>query len=356
MEQFCTVHVRTGQPYEILVGRGLLEQLPAMLAQPEGRRPKIAIVTDSHVDPLYGEPLLQRLLQQGWKAAKFAFPAGETSKHLGTVQEVYRFFSQEQITRTDLVIALGGGVVGDLAGFAAATWLRGIRFIQVPTTLLAMIDSSVGGKTGVDLPEGKNLVGAFWQPALVVCDADTLATLPQETFADGVAEAIKYGAILDEQLFSLLEQGKLPDHLLEVIARCIQLKADVVEQDERDTGVRQCLNFGHTLGHALEKYHQFSMTHGKGVSIGMVMLTGACERHGITPEGTAQRIAACCRQYGLPTHDQAPLEALCQNCLGDKKRKGSQLTLVVLDRIGKFRLYPVEAQGLRAFLEGTENG
>lgn len=356
MELFRTVTVHTGRPYDILVGQGLLEQLPARLEQLEGRRPKLAIVTDSHVDPLYGQQLLERLRRQGWQAAKFVFPAGEASKHLGTVQEVYQFFSREQITRSDLVVALGGGVVGDLAGFAAATWLRGVRFVQVPTTLLAMIDSSVGGKTGVDLPEGKNLVGAFWQPSLVVCDVDTLGTLPEETFADGVAEAIKYGAILDPELFGLLEQGQLREHLLEVIARCIQLKQQVVEQDERDTGLRQCLNFGHTLGHALEKYHQFALSHGKGVAIGMVMLTGACERRGITPPGTAQRIAACCRQYGLPTGDPAPLDALCQNCLGDKKRSGSRLTLVVLDRIGQFRLYPVEAEALPAFLEGARHG
>ncbi len=356
MELYRTITVQTEAPYDILVGRGLLDEFSSLMERLGAGRPKLAIITDSHVDPLYGAPLLERLRQSGWQAAKYVFPAGEASKNLETVREVYRFFAQEQITRTDLVIALGGGVVGDLAGFAAATWLRGVRFIQIPTTLLAMIDSSVGGKTAVDLPEGKNLVGAFWQPALVVCDVDTLSTLPQDVFSDGTAEAIKYGAILDESLFSLLEGGKLREALLEAITRCIQLKKRVVEQDERDTGLRQCLNFGHTFGHALEKYHQFSLSHGRGVAIGMVMVTAACERQGLTPAGTAARIASCCRQYGLPTDDPAPLEILCQNCLGDKKRKGSKITLVILDRIGQFRLYPLEAQQLPAFMGEGQDG
>ena len=215
-----------------------------------------------------------------------------------------------------------------------------------------MIDSSVGGKTGVDIPQGKNLVGAFWQPKLVVCDPNTLDTLPEETLADGIAEAIKYGAILDSSLFELLENSDLQEHLEEVISRCVNLKREVVEQDERDKGIRQWLNFGHTLGHAVETYSNFTLAHGRGVAIGMVMVSKACENAGITPKGTAKRIADCCQRYGLPVSTDAPLAVLCETCMHDKKRTGSKISLVVLERIGKATLYPVEANQLSSFLAG----
>ena len=296
--------------------------------------------------------MLQQLKDAGYPVCKFVFPHGEESKTLETVINVYDFLSAHGITRSDLIIALGGGVVGDLAGFAASSWLRGLDFIQVPTTFLAMIDSSVGGKTGVDIPQGKNLVGAFWQPKLVVCDPDTLDTLPEATFSDGVAEAIKYGAILDSDLFSLLESKNLQEHLEEVISRCVDLKREVVEQDERDKGIRQWLNFGHTLGHAVETYSDFTLTHGRGVAIGMVMISEACEKAGITPKGTAKRISDCCRRYGLPVSTDAPLATLCETCMQDKKRAGSKISLVILEKIGKAALYPVEAEKLHSFLAG----
>lgn len=348
-----TIAVKTGRPYQIQIEDGLLRRFPELLADVYGnRKPALAIVTDDTVDALYGEPLCRQLADAGYPVCKFAFAHGEDSKTLETVSRVYDFLAANSITRSDVILAPGGGVVGDLAGFAASSWLRGIDFVQVPTTFLAMIDSSVGGKTGVDIPQGKNLVGAFWQPSLVVCDPHTLRTLPEETFADGVAEAIKYGAILDGDLFELLESGDLQEHLEAVISRCVDLKREVVEQDERDKGVRQWLNFGHTLGHAVEAYTNFELPHGRGVAIGMVMICEACEKAGITPKGTAARIADCCRRYGLPVSTDAPLEILCKSCMGDKKRTGSKISLVVLEKIGKAALYPVEAEKLYSFLAG----
>ncbi len=365
-----TIDVHTGRPYPIHIGEGLLSHFIELFRQVYGqRRPKLAIITDDCVDSLPGafgpdggQPpvafLLDALRQAGYETCKFTFPNGEASKNLQVVSDVYAFLSAHEITRSDVLIAFGGGVVGDLAGFAAATWLRGIDFIQIPTTLLAMVDSSVGGKTGVDIPQGKNLVGAFWQPSLVVCDTSMLRTLPASIVADGMAEVIKYGAILDAPLFDLLcahagEPGFLESPLFHtVIARCVELKRDVVEQDERDKGLRQILNFGHTFGHAIEKQSQYSIPHGEGVAIGMVMISRACEKAGLTPVGTAEKIAACCEAYSLPVETDYPLELLCRHALGDKKRAGSKITLVTLEQIGKAALYPVETGRLHAFMEG----
>lgn len=351
------ITVKTARPYEIKLESGLFQQIPDALTSFCGDlRPKLAIITDDTVDALYGSALQDGLMAAGYSVCKYAFPHGEGSKTLETVHEAYTFLAQNSITRTDLIVALGGGVVGDLAGFAAATWLRGIPFIQIPTTFLAMIDSSVGGKTGVNIAAGKNLIGAFWQPSLVLIDVLLLRTLREDVFADGVAEAIKYGAIFDETLFTILENGQLAQHLEEVICRCVDIKHEVVEADEHDKGVRQWLNFGHTLGHAIEKESHFSISHGKGVAIGMVQLTVACERAGITQTGSASRISACCKRYGLPTQTDFPIETLCAHAMGDKKRAGELITLVTLERIGKAALFPVNASKLMAFMNGELDG
>ncbi|WP_066458546.1 3-dehydroquinate synthase [Anaerotruncus rubiinfantis] len=360
-----TIDVKTGRPYQIHIGHGLLSRFPELFAEVYGqRRPKLAVITDDRVNGLGhpGEalgpvPALEAGLQAaGYETCKFIFPNGEPSKNLDTVRQVYRFLSENGITRTDVVIAVGGGVVGDLAGFAAASWLRGIDFVQVPTTLLAMVDSSVGGKTGVDIPEGKNLVGAFWQPALVVCDTAMLSFLPEEIFSDGMAEVVKYGAILDGDLFALLEHGEIDKRIAEIVARCVTLKRDVVESDERDKGLRQILNFGHTFGHAIEKESHFTITHGQGVAIGMVLIAQVCEKAGITPPGTADKLARCCKIYGLPTANPYPVETLCGHARGDKKRAGNKITLITLDRIGKAALHPVPVEKLEAFMRGDLHG
>ncbi len=348
-----TVSVKTGRPYEVKIQEGALGQFVSFLEEVYGqRKPKLAIITDDRVDALYAPALESQLEQAGYQTCKFVFPNGEASKNLATVEQAYGFLSENAITRSDVIIALGGGVVGDLAGFTAATWLRGIEFIQIPTTFLSMIDSSVGGKTGVDAPFGKNLIGAFWQPVLVVCDPQTLDTLTPDIYADGIAEAIKDGAIMDAQLFEILEEGRLKEELLEVIWRCIDLKRQVVEADERDHGVRQWLNFGHTLGHSVERETNFTITHGKGVSIGMALIGQAAERAGLTPKGVLERITSCCEKYNLPTHTEIPMEVLCRHAQGDKKRKGSKISLVVLEEPGKAKLYTVESDKLLDFMEG----
>ena len=360
-----TISVNTGHPYQIHIGRGLLDCIPKLLSPVCGaRRPKLAVITDDRVDSLTfpdGRQPMQTFLtafeEAGYSVCKFVFPNGEASKTLDTVRQAYAFFSEHEITRTDMVIAFGGGVVGDLAGFAAASWLRGIDFIQIPTTLLAMVDSSVGGKTGVDIPQGKNLVGAFWQPSLVVCDMDMLSLLPDDTFADGMAEVIKYGAVFDQELFEQLKRGKEaligPSALEGIIARCVDLKRRVVEDDERDKGSRQLLNFGHTFGHAIEKQSNFTITHGNGVAIGMVMMARACERAGLAPAQTAARMEACCRAHGLPVETDIPIETLCKHAMGDKKRAGNDITLIILRSIGQAALYPVAAEHLLACMEGN---
>lgn len=344
-----TITVHTAAPYDILIGRGLLQSAGEKICalRPQARA---AIITDDRVDALYGAALAASLEEAGIEAVKFAFPNGEGSKNLATMQDIYRFLSESGITRSDLLIALGGGVVGDVTGFAAASWLRGIDFVQIPTTFLAMIDSSVGGKTGVDTPEGKNLVGAFWQPVLVLCDADTLSTLPQENFCDGVAEAIKYGAIFDDALFELLAAGAVQEHLEEVICRCVDLKRETVELDERDTGLRQLLNFGHTLGHAIERKSAYAVSHGRAVGIGMAEITRRSEALGLSAPGSAARIERALAAYGMADRYDGELRDLVPIMLGDKKRHGASLTFILLEQIGRARLHPVPVDQIAAFI------
>lgn len=344
-----TITVHTAAPYDILIGQGLLQSAGARI---RALRPKAkaAVITDDRVDGLYGAALIRSLESAGIEAVKFAFPNGEGSKNLSTMQDIYRFLNESGITRSDLLIALGGGVVGDVAGFAAASWLRGIDFVQIPTTFLAMIDSSVGGKTGVDTAEGKNLIGAFWQPALVLCDSATLSTLPQENFCDGVAEAIKYGAIFDEALFDLLASGAVKEHLEQVICRCVDLKRETVERDERDTGLRQLLNFGHTLGHAIERQSGYAVSHGRAVGIGMAEITRRSEALGLTAPGSAAKIKRALAAYGMADRYDGNLCDLVPAMLGDKKRHGAILTFILLDKIGRARLHPVPVSEIGPFI------
>lgn len=338
--------------YDIRIGTGLLKEAgPAAKKISGGVR--AAVVTDSNVAPLYAALVRESLESAGFEAPLFVFPAGEGSKSHRTLLDIYNFLAENRVTRTDLIVALGGGVAGDMAGFAAATFLRGVDFIQIPTTLLAQIDASVGGKTAVDLPTGKNLVGAFWQPRAVLCDIGTLKTLPQRVFSDGCAEAVKAGCILDEALFSSIEGGGLKNDLPAVISRCVELKCGVVERDEREAGERALLNFGHTLGHAIEKvFHYETYTHGEAVAMGMVLAARAGERAGLTAPGTAERIAALLRRLGLPAGRPAPMAALIEAALGDKKRRGDKIGLVLLRRIGESFVRPVPVGELGGFFGG----
>ena len=339
-----TVTVTASKTYDVLIGSGILSDLGAETAK-LGKSSKIAIVSDSNVWPLYGKIASDSLENDGFSVVSFVFPAGEESKNGSTYLELLNFLAQNQLTRSDMIVALGGGVVGDLAGFAAATYLRGIRFIQVPTTLLAAVDSSVGGKTAIDLPAGKNLAGAFCQPSLVLCDIDTLNTLPDEIFRDGCAEVIKYGILYDPSLFAQLEQQGLSFDREAVIARCVELKRDVVMEDEFDTGARMKLNLGHTIGHGVEAVSNFSISHGKAVAIGMAIVSRASH----CPHN--DRITGILKLFGLPTHTDFDSESLFKSALSDKKRSGGTVNLIIPKRIGQCDIVPTPVEKLQSFIE-----
>lgn len=339
-----TVTVNASKQYDIKIGSGLLSTLGAEAAA-LGKAAKAAIVSDSNVFPLYGSSAEDSLKNAGFSVVSYVFPAGEESKNGENYLNLLNFLAENQLTRSDIIVALGGGVVGDLAGFAAATFLRGIRFIQVPTTLLAAVDSSVGGKTAIDLPAGKNLAGAFCQPSLVLCDTETLNSLPEDIFRDGCAEVIKYGVLYDEAFFNSLCETGLAFDREAVIARCVELKRDVVMEDEFDTGARMKLNLGHTIGHGVERCSNFSLSHGKSVAIGMAIVTRASK----CPD--AERIIGCLKQFGLPTSTDFSAELLYQCALSDKKRSGGTVNLILPKRIGDCAIVPTPVNELQSFIE-----
>lgn len=332
-----TVNVNASRCYDIHIGSGLLERCPELMA-PLGAPCRTAIVTDDNVAPLYLERLVNAFTAAGWpQPCTFIFPHGEESKTLATAQQLYTFFAEQKLTRTDLILALGGGVTGDVCGFAASTYLRGMRYVQIPTTLLAQVDSSVGGKTAVDLPQGKNLVGTFWQPSLVVCDVALLSTLPEDIFLDGMAEVLKYGLIRDCALYELLTEpnGAYRSHMEDIVKTCVSIKRDIVEQDEFDTGERMLLNFGHTLGHAVEAHSGFAVPHGRAVAIGMAMISRAAARAGFVEPQLAERVVFGCRQLGLPVSYDAPAVTLAALCLSDKKRGGDAISVILPKTLGE---------------------
>ena len=345
-----TVH--TAKPYEILLERGLLSRAGEECAKLFAPGARVMSSSDSNVYPLFGEKVAVALREAGFRVFSCTFPAGEQSKQLSTVEGFYRALAENHFTRSDFVVALGGGVTGDMAGFAAATFLRGIDFVQVPTSLLAQVDSSVGGKTGVDLPFGKNLVGAFHQPRLVLIDPDTLDALPPHFFADGMGEVIKYGCIRDKDLFENLEKQDVKEHLKEVIFRCVDCKRQIVEADALEKGERMLLNFGHTLGHAMEKLRDFQgLSHGEAVGIGMVLLSQAGEKAGLTQPGTADRIATLLEKYGLPTKTTDTPAELAAAASLDKKTDGDNLHLILLQSIGEACIHTIPAADLLGFLQ-----
>ena len=325
-----TIPVITSPAYAVTIGSGLLRDCGARLREvlPPCR---LAVVTDSTVGPLCLEAVAESLKEAGYAVSTFAFPAGEGSKNFSTLSDILEFLASEHLTRSDCLVALGGG---DMAGFAAACYLRGIRCVQMPTTLLSAVDSSVGGKTAIDLRAGKNLAGAFLQPAAVLCDTDCLKTLPPAVFADGAAEAIKTGVLCDESLFALFEDGTLKADPAEVIARCVAYKAGVVERDEKEQGERKLLNLGHTVGHAIEKCSGYAIPHGHAVAAGLAVMARAAERLGWTEEPLAARIAACLAKNALPVSTEYAPEALAEATLADKKRAGDSITIVVPRKIG----------------------
>ncbi len=337
--------------YDVIIGGGLLRYCGGYI-QNVTEAKKLAVITDDTVDSLYGKIVTDALESEGYKVCKFVFPHGEPSKSPATLTEIWNFLCENGISRSDCLVALGGGVVGDITGFAAATYLRGVDFVQLPTTLLAQVDSSVGGKTAVDLDGGKNLVGAFKQPKLVLCDTDTLDTLTEDFFIDGMGEVIKYGMIKSAALFSELEQytveslRKNKDVLDDIIAQCVTIKRDVVEADEFDTGERMLLNFGHTIGHSIEQYYNYTgITHGKAVGVGMKLITAVAERNGMAETGTYARLKNCLDYYGLDIEVEPELSQLSAGCVNDKKRFGGNINIVICCDIGAsmIKKMPVEA-------------
>lgn len=344
------VPVSASKPYSIHIGPGLLSQLGQSAAALE-KAQRVCIVSDDHVFPLYGEAARQSLEAAGFAVVSWVFPAGEASKNGSSFLALLNFLAEHRLTRSDLIVALGGGVTGDLAGFAAACYLRGIRLIQVPTTLLAAVDSSVGGKTAIDLPAGKNLAGAFYQPAMVLCDTHTLASLPEEVFLDGCAEVIKYGVLYDEELFAALETSGAAFDLEAVIARCVELKSHVVMEDEFDTGARMKLNLGHTFGHGIEAASGFSISHGMAVAVGMAMITRASVKRGLCPGSQGQRIQMLLDRFGLPTRTSQSAETLYTYALSDKKRTGGTVNLIVPQRIGSCAIVPTPVEQVGSWIE-----
>lgn len=334
--------VNVGKTYEIIIEKGIMQECGTYIKKVSSAK-KVCVITDSNVAPLYLDRVVSGLEKEGYEVFSFIFKAGESSKTTAVIVEMVEFLAEKGLTRKDLVVALGGGVCGDMAGFAAAVYLRGIDFVQIPTTLLSQVDSSVGGKTGVDLPQGKNLCGAFHQPVLVLIDPLALHTLSDHYFSDGMGEVIKAGCIKSAQLFEKIENKDVKENIEEIIFECVDIKRSVVERDEKEQGERALLNFGHTIGHGIEKLHNFSgVSHGEAVGIGMLMISEIGEKAGLTEKGTADRIKAVLEKYNMKTSDNHSAESIIEAMQSDKKRTLNGINFVMLKSIGNSFIYPVE--------------
>ena len=342
-----TIRVNTSTSYDVIVGSGLLSSLATLLKN-AGIDGKVAIVTDKTVNPLYADKVID-VLSSCYSCCKFVVEDGENSKSGQVFLSLLEFLAENEFTRTDTIIALGGGVVGDLTGFVASSYLRGIKFVQIPTSLLAMVDASVGGKTAINLTAGKNLAGAFYQPSLVVADTDCLSTLSESEYKSGMGEVIKYAMIFDADLLTLL-QNNWEDNKEEIIARCIDLKRKVVESDEKDNGDRQLLNFGHTLAHAIEKQTNFEIPHGQAVAIGMSIITDLSIKKGVCPKEVKDILDKLLEKYNLPSSIDIKKEELYTTTTIDKKRKGNDITIVLPTAKGKSVLTKMTINEWRSFL------
>lgn len=346
------VTVKASTSYEILIDSGILDNTGEYIRNIK-KSGKAAVITDDNVDKYYGERVMKSLDATGFSPKKYVFPHGEASKNHATLLGIYDFLAENGYNRSDFIVALGGGVVGDTAGFAAATFMRGIDFIQIPTTVVSQADSSVGGKTAVDIGGGKNLVGAFHQPRLVICDTDTLNTLTPEFFSDGMAEVVKHGMIKSAELFDILSTKDIKANIVDIMKRNVTIKGQVVENDEREKGERMLLNFGHTLAHALEKYYNFTgLTHGCAVAVGMSVFTHIAERRGTCKKGVADKLDALLKKCGLPITDNAPIDELYKISLGDKKHLASGMNIVICSDIGESKVVRMSVDEYADFLKG----
>lgn len=348
-----TVTVDSSRKYDIHIGTNLMCKLGTYLSEVTSSN-KIAVLSDSNVWPIYGKIVTQSLENAGYSVCCYVVAAGEASKSGGNYLEILNFLAENQITRADCIAALGGGVVGDLAGFVAATYLRGIDFVQVPTSLLAMVDSSVGGKTAIDLPAGKNLVGAFYQPSLVLCDLDALNTLPRDIFIDGCAEVIKYAILFDKDLFKHLEDMGSAFDLDYVITRCVELKRDIVNRDERDRGERQLLNLGHTIGHSIEANSGYQISHGKAVAIGTNLIAACAVNSQFCNEETFVKIRNILQKFGLPIKTEYAPALLAEAALRDKKRANTTIALILPKEIGACTIHPYPIENLQTFIKAGQ--
>ena len=344
------IRVNASKEYDVVIGSGILSSLGERCASLFGKS-RALIVTDSNVAPLWLQKAKASLENAGIDTLEFVFTAGEDSKSKETLFELLEFAAENRITRSDFAVALGGGVTGDMTGLASSLFLRGIPFIQVPTTLLAAVDSSVGGKTAVNLTAGKNLAGAFYQPSLVLCDTDTLSTLPDCEFANGMAEVIKYGVIFDKELFDKVQSGDVKSDIEKIIARCVELKRDVVAKDEFDCGDRQLLNFGHTLAHSVEKCSSFGIAHGSAVAIGMVIAAKASFVLGWSDEDCTEAIINANKNNNLPVECEFSPRMLADASLSDKKRSGGTINFVVPKKIGECVLKKIPVEDLYKIAE-----
>ncbi|MBE6631261.1 MAG: 3-dehydroquinate synthase [Ruminococcaceae bacterium] len=348
-----TVSVKASINYEVIIGEGILPKSGELISSLI-RPCKVCVLTDDIVDGLYFEIVEKSLNEQGYAVSKYVIRNGERSKNAENYVGFLNFLANSGFTRTDALVALGGGVVGDLCGFTAATFLRGIKYVQIPTTVLAMVDSSVGGKTAIDLDAGKNLCGAFYQPSLVICSYDTANTLPKNIFSDGMAEVIKYGVIKDSELFRHLAKKTWDFDREYVISRCVEIKRDIVEEDEFDHGQRQLLNFGHTAGHGIEKLSNYGISHGSAVAKGMLIAAKAAEKYGMCKEPCSEEISSLIGAFGLDGTCAYSAHELYETMLSDKKRRGGRISLVLPEKIGYAILKDIGVDEYEEFIDHGE--
>lgn len=343
-------------PYDIIIKKESLLEVGRWVAQ-LWQQQKVVLVTDDNVEPLYGREVASQLRSEGFEVFTFTFPAGEASKNLSTVEKLWEFCAQHGLTRSDGVIALGGGVVGDLAAFAASTYMRGIHFLQIPTSLTAQVDSSIGGKTGINSNYAKNMMGTFAQPDGVLIDPEVLKTLEKRDFREGIGEIVKCGLIADKQLWARLNEIQNADELLQEAAYFIraacEVKRKLVVEDEFDQGTRLYLNFGHTIGHAVEAYAGYGQVmHGEAVAIGMVQISKVAERKGLMPEGLTAQIKAVLQKFQLPqTYEPWDEAALFEILSHDKKARGKMIKIVLVPEIGQAQIHEISLQEMKEYLK-----
>lgn len=347
-------------PYKVIIGARALTQVGSLIAKTAPDVQKVLIVSDSNVAPLYLEKVKKGIEISKMEVCEYVFEAGEKSKNIDSIAAMWGVMAENKFTRTDAVVALGGGVVTDMGGFAAATFLRGIKVFQVPTSLLAMVDAAIGGKTGIDLKEGKNLAGAFWQPTMVIEDTDCLKTLPDELFTEGFGEIIKHAFIMDTELYDLLreiaDEGKVDkiredDALLEkIVSMNVSDKVSVITEDALDNGLRQTLNYGHTVGHVIERNSNFSLAHGVCVAKGMGIMIDSCEAAGTLPSEEASKMRDLIKAYGLPVSDDITAKEAFDGVLNDKKKRGDNISVILVNKIGHAEIKKMTAEEFESFI------